>query len=346
MRILVTGHKGYIGSALVPPLLAKGYEVVGLDTDFYVSAAVGDLPKVPEIRKDIRDLNKDDLNGIDAIMHLAALSNDPIGNLNADLTSEINYTASVRLASLGKRVGVQRFIFSSSCSNYGAAGGNIMTEESPLNPVTAYGRSKVMTEDAVRKLATDAFSPVFLRNATAYGVSPRFRCDLVVNNMVAWAFTTGCIRILSDGTPWRPLVHVNDIANAFVAALEAPKDVVHNETFNIGRTEENYQVRQVADIIAEAMPAVSIEYAGQGGPDKRDYRVSFKKAESRLSGFVPRWTVQRAIEELVDFCGRAKITVGDIDGTRFARIARIKHLLTTGAIDSQLRWTPLAVERS
>lgn len=338
MRILVTGHKGYIGSALVPPLLAKGYEVVGLDADFFVSAAVEDLPDIREIRRDIRDVKEGDLEGIDAVMHLAALSNDPVGDLNAGLTEEINYNASVRLANLARRVGAQRFIYSSSCSNYGAAGGNMMTEESPLNPVTAYGRSKVMTEDAVRKLAADAFSPVFLRNATAYGVSPRFRCDLVVNNMVAWAFTTGRIRILSDGMPWRPLVHVNDIANAFIAALEAPKDVVHNETFNIGRTEENYQVRQVADIIAEAMPGVLIEYAGRGGPDKRDYRVSFKKAESRLSGFVPRWTVRSTVAELVDFCAKAKMTVEDIDGPRFARIARIKHLLATGAVDSQLRW--------
>ncbi|HXH38960.1 MAG TPA: SDR family oxidoreductase [Thermoanaerobaculia bacterium] len=338
MRILVTGHKGYIGSALVPALVAAGHEVEGLDVDFFASAGAADLVNVPEIRKDIRDVGVADLEGFSAVIHLAALSNDPIGDLDPELTYEINYHSSVRLASLAKAAGVERFIFSSSCSNYGAATGRMMTEDSTLNPVTVYGRSKVLTEGAVQSLASESFSPVFLRNATAYGVSRRMRTDLVVNNMVAWVFTTGRIRILSDGTPWRPLVHVRDIAAAFVAVIRAPRQVIHNQVLNIGRTEENYQVRQVADIVAGVLPAASIEYAGTAGPDSRDYRVSFDKVARLLPAFVPRWNVRLAVEELLDFYARVKLTVDDIQGPRFARIARIKQLLESGALDSELRW--------
>ncbi len=343
MRVLVTGHKGYIGSVLVPLLVERGHEVVGLDIDLFAPAATGELAHIPDIRKDLRDVDESDLDGFNAVIHLAALSNDPIGDLNPELTFDINYHSSVRLAELSKTSGVERFVFSSSCSNYGAAAGQVLTEESPLNPVTPYGRSKVLAEMAIQEMASDSFSPVFLRSATACGVSPRFRTDLVVNNLVAWAFTTGRIRILSDGTPWRPLVHVRDIAAAFVAAVEAPRDVVHNEVFNIGRTEENYQVRRIAEIVAGVVTGASIEYARKAGPDTRDYHVSFEKARCNLSAFHPQWTVRRAAGELLDFYEQVSLTVDDIAGPRFARIARVRELLLTGAVDRALRWNNIAM---
>ncbi|MRR36346.1 SDR family oxidoreductase, partial [bacterium] len=229
MRVLVTGHYGYIGTVLVPMLLEKGHEVVGLDSDLFAQSTFGEgIVDVPWIRKDIRDAEAGDLRGIDAVMHLAALSNDPLGDLNPDLTYEINHRASVRLAALAKQAGIGRFIFSSSCSNYGAGGEDLLTEQSPFNPVTPYGISKVRVEKDVAGMADDAFSPVFLRNATAFGVSPRLRFDLVLNNLVAWAFATGRVFIKSDGTPWRPIVHIADIARAFIAVLEAPREAVHN----------------------------------------------------------------------------------------------------------------------
>ena len=339
MRILVTGHKGYIGSALVPLLVDGGHDVVGVDIGLFAPAVTEALAGIPDIPKDVRDLVRADLEGFDAVVHLAALSNDPVGNLDPELTYQINYHSSVRLASIAKAAGVGRFLFSSSCSNYGAAVvDHLMTEESPLNPVTAYGKSKVMAEQAVRELASASFSPVFLRNATAYGVAPCFRTDLVVNNLMAWAYTTGQIRILSDGTPWRPLVHVRDIAAGFVAAIEAPRQSIHNEVFNIGRTDENYQVRDIANIIASVMPSASIAYAPQAGPDVRDYRVSFEKAETQLTTFAPRWNVRRGAEELLDFYRRCELTVADVTGPRFVRIARVNQLLEQGEVDRRLGW--------
>jgi nucleoside-diphosphate-sugar epimerase len=339
MRILVTGHKGYIGAVLVPMLLGDGYDVVGLDVDLFKSEAVADFPAdLPEIKKDLRDVQARDLEGFDAAIHLAALSNDPIGDLDPELTYDINYRSSVRLASFAKAAGVRRFLFSSSCSNYGAAGGDLMTEESSLRPATPYGKSKVMTEQAVQDLASEEFSPVFLRNATAYGASPRLRCDLVLNNLVAWAFATRRLRIRSDGTPWRPLVHVRDICSAFIATLEAPRQVIHNEIFNIGRTDENFQVRQLAEIVVEMMPGASVEYAQDASPDSRDYRVSFEKAAQRLTMFVPRWTVRRGVAELLLAYAKEKLTSDDIEGPKFTRIARIRELLSSGAVDASLRW--------
>src|SRR5215216_3301203 len=300
MRILVTGHKGYIGTVLVPLLLSDGHQVVGLDSDLYERCTFGDqLTEVESIRKDLRDVEAKDVGGFDAIMHLAALSNDPLGNLNPDLTYEINHLASVKLATLGKEVGVPRFIFSSSCSTYGAASGDErLTEEADFNPVTPYGHSKVLVEQDVAELADDKFSPVFLRNATAYGVSPRLRFDIVLNNLVAWAYSTGKVLIKSDGTPWRPIIHIEDISRAFIAALHAPRDVVHNQAFNVGRDDQNYRISDLADIVKETVPGCEIEYAQDAGPDKRTYRVDFSKIAAKLPEFRPLWDARKGAQEL------------------------------------------------
>lgn len=340
MRIMVTGHKGYIGTVMVPMLLDSGYEVVGLDTGYYErSTFIDSFRSIPEIRKDIRDVQASDLDGVDAIFHLAALSNDPLGNLNPDLTYDINHRASVRLASLAKMVGVQRFIFASSCSNYGASeGDDFLTEEGALNPVTPYGVSKVLAEQDISPLAGDDFSPVFLRNATAYGVSPRLRFDLVLNNLVAWAFTTKRVYIKSDGTPWRPIIHIEDISRAFIAAVEAPREVVHNQVFNIGRTDQNYRIREIADIVVETVPGSYVEYAPDGGPDKRSYRVDFSKSQRMLPGFQPQWDARKGAKELLEVYKRVGLVLDDFEGTRFKRIAQIQELMATGQLDESLRW--------
>ena len=255
MRVLVTGHNGYIGTVMVPMLQAEGHEVVGLDSYLFEQCTFGeDLPDIPAMRKDVRDVQASDLEGFDAIIHLAGLSNDPLGDLNPRLTYEINHAASVRLARLAKEVGITRFLFSSSCSTYGAAGDQMLNEEAEFNPVTPYGHSKVLVEQDVSKLADSKFSPTFLRNATAYGVSPRLRFDLVLNNLVAWAFTTGRVYIKSDGTPWRPIVHIEDIAQAFIVVLHAPRELVHNQAFNVGLSKENYRIRELAEIVEETVP--------------------------------------------------------------------------------------------
>jgi len=341
MRVLVTGDKGYIGTVLVSMLISAGNEVVGLDSDLYQHCTFGDnLPQVKSIRKDLRDVEEKDVEGFDAIMHLAALSNDPLGDLNASLTDEINHLASVRLAKLAREVGVSRFLFSSSCSTYGAAASDeMLTEESTFNPVTPYGESKVLVEKEVAELATDKFSPTFLRNATAYGVSPRLRFDIVLNNLVAWAYSTGRVLIKSDGTPWRPIIHIEDICRAFLVMLNAPRELVHNEAFNVGRNDQNYRIRELANIVKETVPGCEIEYAADAGPDKRTYRVDFTKIAQRLPEFQPQWDARKGAQELYEAYKKSDLKLGEFEGPKYKRIDHIRQLLSAGKLDSSLRWT-------
>jgi nucleoside-diphosphate-sugar epimerase len=339
MRVLVTGNKGYIGSVMVPMIVAEGHEVVGLDTDLYQRCTFGEwVDNTPTIRKDVRDVEAADLKGFDAVVHLAALSNDPLGNLDPAVTYEINHAASVRLARLAKSVGISRFVFASSCSNYGAAGDALMNEESALNPVTPYGISKVRVEQDVTKLADESFSPTFLRSATAYGVSPRLRFDVVLNNLVAWAFTSGRVYIKSDGTPWRPIVHIEDISRAFITALHAPRESVHNQAFNVGRTEENYRIREIADIVKETVPNCHIEYAEGAGPDLRCYRADFSKISNGLPGFKPQWTARSGAQQLYEVFKKVGLKLEDFEGPRYKRIDHITQLIETGRLDHALRW--------
>jgi nucleoside-diphosphate-sugar epimerase len=339
MKVLVTGHLGYIGTVLTPMLLAEGHEVVGLDSDLYRRCTFLErMAQVPTIRKDLRDIMPADVKGFDAILHLAALSNDPLGNLNPGLTEDINWRASVRLAELAKEAGVRRYVFSSSCSTYGKAGDEFLTESADFNPVTPYGQTKVWVERDVAKLADGKFVPTFLRNATAYGVSPRLRFDLVLNNLVAYAMATKQVLIKSDGTPWRPLVHIADISRAFIAVLKTPEDLVHNQAFNIGLTEENHRVRDLAEIVAATVPGCKIEYAPGGSPDLRCYRVNCDKAQRVLKDFRPQWNAKKGAAELYETYQKVNVKVEDFEGPKFQRIAHIKKLLADGILDESLRF--------
>lgn len=339
MRVLITGHNGYIGSVLVPMVMQAGHEVVGLDNFLFDQCLFGkDTEPVPAIRKDVRDVEVSDLQGFDAVMHLAGISNDPLGDLNPECTYEINHRASTRLAQLAKQAGVERFIFSSSCSNYGAAGDNLLDENSAFNPVTPYGVSKVRVEQDLEQLADDNFSPVFLRNATAYGVSSRLRADLVLNNLVGWAYTTGLVYLKSDGTPWRPIVHIEDISRAFLATLEAPRELVHKQAFNVGDTGQNYRIRELAEIVKEIVPGCRIQYAEGAGPDKRCYRVNCDKIRQVLPAFQPKWNAHAGAMELYRAYQQVGLTLEDLEGAKFMRIRHVKKLQDGGHLDGSLRW--------
>jgi nucleoside-diphosphate-sugar epimerase len=339
MRVILTGHKGYIGSVMVPMLLAEGHEVVGIDSDIFAECAFQEsLATIPEIKKDIRDVKPADLEGFDAVIHLAAISNDPIGNLNPQLTYEINHLASVHLARVAKEVGCSRYLYSSSCSIYGAAGDDALNEEATFNPVTPYGHSKELAERDISQLADSSFSPTFLRNATAYGVSPRHRFDLVMNNLVAYAMTTGLVYLMSDGTPWRPIIHIEDISRAFLTVLNSPKDIVYNQAFNVGKNEENYRILELAEIVRDIVPGSRIEIASGAGPDKRSYRVDFSKIARVLPEFKPQWTARRGAQELYAAYQKVGLKKDDFEGPRFKRIDHIKQLLASGRLSADLRW--------
>ena len=339
MRVLITGHNGYIGSVLAPMVVGAGHEVVGLDTFLFEGGTFGpDHSQIDSLRMDLRDIQLADLEGFDAVMHLAALSNDPLGNVNPQLTFDINHVGSVRLARLAKKAGVGRLIFASSCSLYGVAGDEMLTEEAAFNPITPYGESKVLFERDVAKLADDGFTPTFLRNSTAYGVSPRLRADVVVNNLVAVAFTTGEVLIQSDGTPWRPLVHIEDISRAFLAVLHAPRELVHNQAFNVGRSEENYRVRDLGELVEQVVPGSKVRYAEGGGPDPRCYRVDCGKLLRTLPEYQPQWTVRRGMEQLRDAFEANGLTEQELLGDRYFRIKRIRALQSQGSLDESLRW--------
>ncbi len=339
MKILLTGSRGYIGSVMAPFLVRAGHEVVGVDADLYRRSSFGEWKDPIETRvKDVRALEARELRGFDAVIHLAALSNDPLGDLNPQLTYDINHLASVRLAALAKEAGVPRFAFASSCSNYGAAGEAPVTEDSELNPVTAYGESKVRVERDVVKLADDRFSPTFLRCATAYGVSPRLRFDIVLNNLVAWAFTSGKVMLKSDGSPWRPIVHIEDISRAFLAVLSVPRERVHAQAFNVGKNDQNYRIRDIAQIVKETVPGCEIAFADDAGPDKRNYRADFSKVARALPEFQPQWDARKGAKQLYDAYKAIGLVLADFEGPRYRRIDQIKQLMASGNLGADLRW--------
>jgi len=337
MRVLVTGHNGYIGSVMTGVLQDAGHTVVGLDTYYYEDCTLGEPPTdIEAIRKDMRAIKPYELRGFDAVIHLAALSNDPLGDLKADWTYEINHHTAVWLARMAKKAGVQRFLFASSCSIYGAAGDDARTEGSPLAPLTHYATSKICAEQDLRQLADEDFSPVFLRNATVYGVSPRMRVDLVLNNLVGWAYTTGKVLIMSDGMAWRPLIHVRDLCQAFAVVLLAPREAIHCQAFNIGT--ENYQIRELATVVEGIVPDCKVEYEGLGAPDARNYRVDFAKFSWVVDSFVPQWPVERGTQELYEAYRGVNLSAEEFQGRKYTRLKQLQYLITEKRLDENLRW--------
>jgi len=340
VKVLLTGHQGYIGSVMAPALVEAGHQVTGLDTGYFAGCTlVADEGNIPAVSKDIRDLEASDVEGFEGVIHLAALSNDPIGNLNGRWTEEINFEASVRLAELAKTAGVERFLFSSSCIMYGMSEAAVVDEASPLDPKTEYARSKVRAERALSELADDSFSPTFLRNGTVYGVSPRMRFDTVFNDLLGRATASRKVVVYGDGAPWRPVVHVKDLVRAFIAALEAPRELVHNEAFNNGADHLNYQVRDLARVAVEAVPGCELEILGEPGSDKRTYKADFSKWTRTFPDCEFEWTPERGAVELREALEAIDLKQKDFEDKRFTRLSWLSHLLDSGALDGQLRWS-------
>jgi nucleoside-diphosphate-sugar epimerase len=338
MRVLVVGDRGYIGAVLVPFLRAAGHAVDGLDLGLYEGCDLGPVEDIGvRLPHDIRDARPGQLAGYDAVVCLAALSNDPLGALNPDATYSVNLDGTVHLARAAKQAGIDRFLFASSCSLYGAAGSGAVAEDADMFPVTPYGETKVLAERELSLLADDAFSPTYLRNATAYGASPRLRLDIVVNNLTAVAMTTGEVRLESDGSPWRPLVHIEDISRAFLAALEADRELVHDQAFNVGRPEDNVQIRDIAELVRDAVPGSKVSFADGAGPDRRSYRVDFSKLHETFPDLKLRWSVRDGVEELRAAYAEYGLTHDDFMSSRFVRLRRIQELLSAGVVDEMLR---------
>jgi nucleoside-diphosphate-sugar epimerase len=339
-RVLITGHEGYIGSVMAPAFLEAGYEVVGLDSGYFSDCAlVPELAQVRTIRKDIRDLGPGDLEGFDAVIHLAALSNDPIGNLNDEWTEAINFQASVRLAELARAAGVQRFLFSSSCIMYGMSEAAVVDETAPLDPKTEYARSKVKAEKRLSELTSDSFSPTFLRNGTVYGLSPRMRFDTVFNDLLGSAVATGRVMVYGDGKPWRPVLHVSDVARAFMAVVEAPRTTIHGEAFNVGADRLNHQVMELARIAAATVPGCELEILGEPGADRRTYKASFSKFARAFPGFEFEWTPQKGARDLYEAFASSGLDRDTFTDKRFTRLKWLRHLLDSGTVDGSLRWS-------
>lgn len=343
MRVLVTGNNGYIGTVMTRMLLSEGFEVTGLDIDLFEGSVFGDksitggIPNISYLRKDLRAIELSDLINIDAVCHLCALSNDPLGNFNPKITYDINHRGSVRLAKLAKEAGIQRFIFSSSCSVYGDSKKDIVDEDSEVNPITPYAISKVRAERDISKLQDSNFCPTFLRSSTAYGLSPMLRFDLVVNNFVAWSYTKGTVLLKSDGTAWRPFAHIEDISRAFISVLKSPIDLVFNQVFNVGKNGENYQIKHVAEIVKKIIPNSEIKYVDGAEPDKRSYKVKFDKISKTITNFKPKWTVSLGAKQLYDAYKKVELLVEDFEGPKYRRITNLENSVKSGIFDKNLR---------